>query len=427
MRIMLSALMTTAMLGGAAAAQDLDGLQIHVHGGDDPLRHIPISLPWDGGAPAGDISVVHAATGEALPATLRDGELTFIVAEVPAGETVAYRVAVNATARLPLVRLEPAPTAGQPEAEEDPGDYSPTEVDPDPAIEVAIAGDLFTVYRHSNKNRKPFLYPVMSAGQVPITRTWPMEAAEDEKDHPHHKSLWTAYGEVTLLNSDTEKADLWAETTGNAGWQHTETVDFASGDAYGVLRAENVWQDEDHTPLIDETREYRFYATPAEARLFDLVVTLTASYGDVLLSDTKEGGMFAMRVRDAIRADRNGVITIADGRQGEGAVWGQASPWLDYSGTIEGAGERGIAIFDHPDNPRHPTRWHARDYGLVGANVFGLSYFLGDDHNGDMELAEGESVTFRYRCYIHTGGVEDANVAAKYAQYATPPRAEWVE
>jgi hypothetical protein len=37
---------------------------------------------------------------------------------------------------------------------------------------------------------------------------------------------------------------------------------------------------------------------------------------------------------------------------------GQASPWCDYSGTL-GTEKVGVAILDHPENPRHPVRWHA--------------------------------------------------------------------
>jgi len=33
----------------------------------------------------------------------------------------------------------------------------------------------------------------------------------------------------------------------------------------------------------------------------------------------------------------------------------------------------GIAVFDHPSNPRHPTTWHVRDYGLFAANPLGCT------------------------------------------------------
>ena len=45
---------------------------------------------------------------------------------------------------------------------------------------------------------------------------------------------------------------------------------------------------------------------------------------------------------------------------------------LDAEGRrLSGAG---VAIFDHPSNPQHPTTWHARQYGLIAANPFGLNH-----------------------------------------------------
>jgi len=80
----------------------------------------------------------------------------------------------------------------------------------------------------------------------------------------------------------------------------------------------------------------------------------------------------------------------------------------------------GIAIFDHPENPRHPTWWHVRDYGLFAANPFGQHDFekLDDRAAGDLKIPAGESVTFRYRFYLHEGDEQQARVAVKYQEYA---------
>ena len=41
-------------------------------------------------------------------------------------------------------------------------------------------------------------------------------------------------------------------------------------------------------------------------------------------------------------------------------LWGKRAKWVDYWGLVNG-NIVGVAIFDHPANPRHPTWWHARD------------------------------------------------------------------
>jgi hypothetical protein len=91
---------------------------------------------------------------------------------------------------------------------------------------------------------------------------------------------------------------------------------------------------------------------------------------------------------------------------------------MDYDGNV--AGEvLDVAIFDSPRNLGHPTYWHARHYGLLAANPFGLKEFTHDRHqNGSYMLAAGESLTLRYRVFIHHGDFQQAGVANASRQYA---------
>ena len=108
----------------------------------------------------------------------------------------------------------------------------------------------------------------------------------------------------------------------------------------------------------------------------------------------------------------------AEGRETEKNVWGRRSAWVDYFGLVDGK-TVGVAIFDHPSNPGHPTYWHARAYGLFAANPFGARDFTGDkSQDGSLTIQPGERLRFRYRVVIHPGDVRSANIARLYAQYA---------
>jgi hypothetical protein len=103
---------------------------------------------------------------------------------------------------------------------------------------------------------------------------------------------------------------------------------------------------------------------------------------------------------------------------GEKAIWGKRADWVDFSGNVAGE-EVGIAIFDNPGNLRHPTYWHARGYGLLAANPFGLREFTHDRHqDGSIVIQPGGSVTLRYRVFIHHGNFLQARVADAYQRYA---------
>ena len=89
------------------------------------------------------------------------------------------------------------------------------------------------------------------------------------------------------------------------------------------------------------------------------------------------------------------------------------------SGPIDGK-VLGIAFMDHPSNPRHPTRWHARDYGLFAANPFceaEMDKAL-PKGGGDFTLKAGQTSAFRYRVFIHEGDAGAAKVAERYAGFA---------
>jgi hypothetical protein len=74
---------------------------------------------------------------------------------------------------------------------------------------------------------------------------------------------------------------------------------------------------------------------------------------------------------------------------------------VTFFGRIEGK-SCGITVFDHPDNIRHPTTWHARDYGLLAANPFGLHAFQNlPPGSGEFVLQPNHHVSFRYRVLLH--------------------------
>jgi hypothetical protein len=92
---------------------------------------------------------------------------------------------------------------------------------------------------------------------------------------------------------------------------------------------------------------------------------------------------------------------------------------VDYWGQIDGK-TVGVAFFDHPDNLRHPTYWHARTYGLFAANPFGLSHFVGKDQDGTHVVPAGQSLRLRYRLVFHEGDPQQAKVEQLYQDYASP-------
>jgi hypothetical protein len=290
-------------------------------------------------------------------------------------------------------------------------------------IEVKIAGQKFTTLYYGPETPKPYLHPLHAADGTIVTRLYPMQQVEGEPhDHPHHRGLWFTHG-------DANGIDFWAnepsQTPAKKGKVVLRRIDKVD-DASGSIRATFEWLTPEGKLLLTEDRTMVFDGN-ATLRTVDFDVTFRAASEAVKFGDTKEG-TFAIRLAAPLEEPhprtegvaRTGKIVNAEGKTGESETWGKRSAWVDYSGKIDGK-PLGIAIFDHPTNPKHPAYWHVRSYGLFAANIFGEHDFYSDKtRDGSVEVAPGGSLRFRYRVVIHSGDTKQAGIATLYQQYAKP-------
>jgi hypothetical protein len=268
---------------------------------------------------------------------------------------------------------------------------------------------------------KPIVYPIYGPGQVPMTRNYPMQqgVSGEATDHPHHKSMWFAHGDVNGVSFWDEKGKIvneQAEVVGAA-----EVPDSLRGQP--TVRLRNRLVAPEGTQVCRETVIYSFGANDTQ-RWIDWQVTTHADLQPITFGDTKEGTA-ALRVHPNLRPDNRATrdtdirparAVNSQGDEGE-AIWGKRAKWVDYAGTVNGR-RVGIAFLDHPQNLRHPTYWHARSYGLFAANPFGLSYFAGEGQDGAHTVPAGQSLELRYRVVFHTGDADQADVEQLYRSYA---------
>jgi hypothetical protein len=253
-----------------------------------------------------------------------------------------------------------------------------------------------------------------------MTRNWPMkDVAGEERDHPHHRSLWFTHGAVNGV-------DFWSEARNFGKIVHAKFDEIRSGKA-GVIKSRNNWVASDGKIICTDERTLRIYAPEKEdQRVFDFEVTIHASNGEVVFGDTKEGSM-ALRLNETMRLKHNkenagkptGHIVNSEGVR-DGDTWGKRAAWCDYYGPVNGK-TVGAAILEHPQNPRYPTWWHVRDYGLFAANPFGKHDFekLTDKNAGDFKIPAGQSATFRYRFVLHAGDEKQAGIAELHKKYTS--------
>ncbi len=284
-------------------------------------------------------------------------------------------------------------------------------------IDITLNGREFTTFRYSKTQYRPYFFPVLGPNGREVTRG---ETSDISKDHVHHRSLYVAYGEVNDV-------DLWGEGSNCGRVVHQNFTQKHGGAVVGTIYTDNNWETKDGEVLMTDKQNFRIYNLPEDRTIIDLDLSFIASAGDVHFGDTKEGGIMCVRVHPSMNASDGGKIENAFGGINEGETWGKRANWCDYSGIVEGT-PVGIVVYDHIVNPRYPTYWHVRNYGLMGSNIFGSGTFERDkSKDGSYILKEGEEMNFQFRVLIHAGDATQGRVAQKYHDFINPPTVEMAE
>jgi hypothetical protein len=207
------------------------------------------------------------------------------------------------------------------------------------------------------------------------------------------------------------------------GWIRTDKILETKGGKKGILIYHANWTNQQKQVLMEETTRFEF-SGDGNRRVIDRVTTLKADT-NVIFNDAKDG-MLGLRLAHELQipatedqqfADNKGNVTVVKagtdhiangnyltsaGKTGNDA-WSTRGVWCKVFGKM-GTDSVSIAIIDHPYNPNYPTFWHARGYGLFAANPLGEKIFTNGKSAKNLTLKKGESVTFRYRIVITSGG-----------------------
>ena len=256
-------------------------------------------------------------------------------------------------------------------------------------------------YVYSGKP-KPYFHPVCTPAGHCLTLFEP-------HDHVWHRGLWYT---IKFINGE----NFWEERA-PFGTQRTAVPPSIAHTADGriVLRSQLDWVRPDGQSVVfREQRQIGYQPLDDQAYALDFQTELTAQ-ADLMLDRTPFttwGGYGGL----TIRGNRNWQETrlrFPDGSTSDRPT-GIRATWCDLAGKFDGGLEQtgGIAIFDHPDNPRHPTPW----YGATGPDHYFNAAFL---FHEPLSVASGQTLTFRYRVLVHDQIWDVPRLQAAYEAYIT--------
>ena len=254
---------------------------------------------------------------------------------------------------------------------------------------------------HHGARRRPFLDPVRTPDGHLVTVDAPA-------DHPWHHGLWFT---IKFVNGE----NFWEEYDAYGVLRHRGAPALREGaDGRVTLTGAVDWIRPDReTVAVVEERTLGHVPLGPDAYAIDLDTTLVPRVDTTFdrTPFTTWGGYGGL----AVRGPGDWVDTrllLADGTEHE-RVLGEAAAWCDLGSTLAG-----VALLDHPENPRFPCPWYgstrAATYGDEGWSNFLNAAFLWHE---PLEVAAGEPLRLRHRVVVHDGAWDADRVGAAHERW----------
>ncbi|SVD56994.1 uncharacterized protein METZ01_LOCUS409848, partial [marine metagenome] len=168
---------------------------------------------------------------------------------------------------------------------------------------------------------------------------------------------------------------------------------------------ETLWRDDGGVGLLRENQIWKL--TGHDGLLYlDLEWMVQAMLRNVHIEKSTYGGLF---IRMPFRRDRPCRVVNSAGQEEDDTEQSPAA-WVHLEMTVnEGDLTAGIAVLDHPDNPRHPAHWRGDSQrGINPSPCIPAA----------IDLAADAKMVHRYRLILHSGTLVSQEVEGHWQRYA---------
>jgi hypothetical protein len=257
---------------------------------------------------------------------------------------------------------------------------------------ILLDGKELTTSHFDPQDMRPFWYPIHSSKGVSLTR---MGHPRDPHGHSHHNSVWVTHNDLNGVNFWGDRA----KTQGRILQVEIPPEGYQDSNDTASIRTVNHWvRDEDKSIQVVEKRHVQILPLDGAKSWFMIVdMEFYPPVGKTATFAASGFGLIAVRVAKSICVnDGGGRLLNSEGLINEKAMFRLPTRWVDYSGRItnEDDGFAGITLMNHPINPQHPTAFHVRDDGWMGACL---------SLDKPVEITPEKKLRLRYALWVHDG------------------------
>jgi hypothetical protein len=278
---------------------------------------------------------------------------------------------------------------------------------PLPSHEISFQrdGHELTRYHFGPELHRPFLYPINGPSGRSLTR---MGHPHDPESHSHHNSIWVSHISVDGVSFWEDRGSP-ARMPGRILHQRVER--FTDTDDAASVLVVNSWVTSNQV-LLTERR--LITARPLSRGGWFLLIDLQLEpQRDTVTLGKTPFGLVGVRMAKSIGVnDGGGEIRNSEGGVNETNVLWKRARWVDYSGAIKDTTIEGITLMDHPSNPNHPTFFHVRNDGWMGASL---------TYDSPRTVMRHKPLRLRYGFYVHRGSPKPSALNEQWRTFAELP------
>ncbi len=256
---------------------------------------------------------------------------------------------------------------------------------PEPHDEVSFQRDGVEIARYhaGHDGFRPFVFPVIGPSGRSLTR---LGHPHDPVTHSHHNSVWMSHQFVNGVN-------FWEDRAAHI--VHLKTERLEDGPDAASIETLNAWQDKDGKTLMTEHRRTGVQVLENGEWLLLIDSQLEAPPNAPVTLGQTAFGMMAVRMARTIGVnDGGGTIRNSEGGVDEEGCFRKPARWVITPGRSPRKPAKGSPCWITPGNPHHPTPFHVRNDGWMGASL---------TFPGEIVIPPGQPLRLRYALYVHAG------------------------
>lgn len=265
----------------------------------------------------------------------------------------------------------------------------------DDSLALTNHGKVVWQFNHGEQHRKPCFHPLATLDGTVLTDFRP-------SDHLWHRAAWFSLKEIDGLN-------YWEEDREGVSAGRNETIEVeiqTQGDFSAEIRLRQSYHPPGEPELLGEERLIHVSAPHEDgAYTLDWQHLFTARKSVTVGASAGYAGL-SLRLSKQLL---NWSFLDSQGQSEAQNIHGTGARWLTYKGPLAG-GSAGLTVFDHPTNPRHPTKWF-----IVKDMPYFSPAFVFD---GPIALAKDQQLALYYRMKVHGSAPEAKALETDYRAFS---------